>query len=372
MSILYVTARYPPFVGGTEIHTAEVARRMVARGHDVTVLTTCFEPLPTGEEVIDGVRVVRVRARPADYDFYFAPAVYSYIRSGRWGVVHCQGYHTFVAPLAMAAALRTKQPLVVTFHSGGHSSAVRRSLRPVQQAALRPLLARADRLIGVSRFETDFFRRRLRLSADHFETITNGVAQDFLDVNGDAATEQTIVCSVGRLERYKGHHRVIEALPAIRKKIPDVMLRIVGDGPYRPQLESLARRLEVDDIVEFVVIGPEDRQAMAALFRSSRLVTLLSDYESQGVVGLEAIAVGRPLVVADGTALAELAQFGEISIVPPAADAQTIGALIVHKIKEESHPTRTFVPMWEQTVAALEAVYDDVLAARASDGRTRR
>src|SRR5205085_2938136 len=74
LSILYVSARYPPFVGGTEIHTAEVARRMAERGHDVTVLTTAFEPLPTGEEFVDGVRVVRVRAWPADYDLYFAPA----------------------------------------------------------------------------------------------------------------------------------------------------------------------------------------------------------------------------------------------------------------------------------------------------------
>jgi glycosyltransferase involved in cell wall biosynthesis len=96
------------------------------------------------------------------------------------------------------------------------------------------------------------------------------------------------------------------------------------------------------------------------------LVTLLSDYESQGVVGLEAIAVGRPLVVADGTALAELGQYGEVSIVPPAADAETIGALVAHKLRQASAPLRTFVPAWEQTVDALEDVYADVLTARQS------
>ena len=46
----------------------------------MTVLTTAFEPLPTGEEIVDGVRVVRLRAWPADYDLYFSPAIYSWMR----------------------------------------------------------------------------------------------------------------------------------------------------------------------------------------------------------------------------------------------------------------------------------------------------
>lgn len=365
-SILYVTARFPPFIGGTEIHTAEVARRMVERGHDVTVLTTALEPLPTGEEVVDGVRVVRVRARPADLDFYWSPRVYSYVKSGRWDLIHCQGYHTFVAPLAMSAALRSRQPFVVTFHSGGHSSAMRRWIRPLQQAALRPMLARADRLIGVSQFETDFFRRRLHLPPHNFVTITNGVSADFLDGNGASDEAQAIVCSVGRLERYKGHHRVIEAMPAVRQAVPEVQLRIIGDGPYRRQLETLAQRTGVADIVEFVTVAADDRRGMADLFRAARVITLLSDHESQGVVGLEALAVGRALVVADGTALAELGQFGEINVVPPAADSKTISSLIVRKLAENSAPRPARVPRWEHTVDALEAVYSDVLDARAA------
>jgi len=92
---------------------------MVARGHDVTVLTTAFEPLPTGEETVEGVRVVRVRAWPADFDFYFAPGIRSTIIAGRWDLIHCQGYHTFVAPAAMIAAVTSRQPFIVTFHMEG-------------------------------------------------------------------------------------------------------------------------------------------------------------------------------------------------------------------------------------------------------------
>jgi glycosyltransferase involved in cell wall biosynthesis len=357
---LYVSARYPPFVGGTEIHTAEVARRMVLRGHDVTVLTTAFEPMPTGESIVEGVRVVRLRAWPADLDLYFTPSLYSWIRRGKWDIVHCQGYHTFVAPIAMAAAIAAHQRFVVTFHSGGHSSMVRRSLRPLQQQLLRPMLKRADRLIGVSQFETDFFRRRLRLPESQFATITNGVSPDFLEVSSETAGTRTVICSVGRLERYKGHHRVIEALPALRKLVPDVVLYIIGDGPYRARLETLARRLGVRDCVEFMSVDPGERRKMAELFRSADLVTLLSDYESQGVVGLEAIAVGRPLLVADGTALAELGRFGEVSVVPPAADKHSLAGLIARKLRENVTPRRDLVPLWENTADALEKLYYDV------------
>jgi glycosyltransferase involved in cell wall biosynthesis len=262
--------------------------------------------------------------------------------------------------MAMAAAIAAHQRFVVTFHSGGHSSMVRRSLRPLQQRMLRPMLKRADRLIGVSQFETDFFRRRLRLPATQFTTITNGVSPDFLDVSSEGEGTRKVICSVGRLERYKGHHRVIEALPNVRKLVPDVVLYIVGDGPYRARLEALARRLGVRDFVEFVTVDPRERRQMAELFRSADLVTLLSDYESQGVVGLEAIAVGRPLLVADGTALAELGRFGEVSIVPPAADRGTLAGLIVAKLRESSSPRRDLVPLWQDTADQLEALYFEV------------
>jgi glycosyltransferase involved in cell wall biosynthesis len=264
--------------------------------------------------------------------------------------------------MAMAAAIAAHQRFVVTFHSGGHSSMLRRWLRPIQQQLLIPFLKRADRLIGVSEFETDFFRRHLRLPKSKFTTISNGVSPDFLDVHTEGERSRSIICSVGRLERYKGHHRVIEALPELRKLVPNVALYIVGDGPYRSRLEALARRLDVRELVEFISIDSGERRRMAELFRSASLITLLSDYESQGVVGLEAIAVGRPLLVADGTALAELGRYGEVSVVPPFADKYSLAGLIALKLRENVSPPRDLVPLWENTADALESLYFELLS----------
>ena len=174
LRILLVSARYSPYVGGTETHVHEVGRRMKAAGHDVTVLTTDpSKKLPTSEER-DGLPVRRVAAYPANRDYYFAPGLYPVITQGHWDVVHLQGYHTLVAPLTMLAAIAAKIPFVVSFHSGGHSSQMRTSARGLQRFLLRPLLSRAARLICVSQFEADFFTEHLGIPSDHFVVIPNG------------------------------------------------------------------------------------------------------------------------------------------------------------------------------------------------------
>src|SRR5438270_13705225 len=76
--------------------------------------------------------------------------------------------------MTMFAAKRAGIPYVVTFDTGGHSSSRRTLMRGAQWAALRPLLAGAERLIGVSAFEAKSFRERLRLPESRFAVIPNG------------------------------------------------------------------------------------------------------------------------------------------------------------------------------------------------------
>src|SRR3954471_14403935 len=84
LRLLMVTARYVPYIGGTEVHTYEVARRMAAAGHDVTVLTTDVNKTLPPVEFSEGVRVERVAAGPAHNDFYFAPGIYKSIMNRKW------------------------------------------------------------------------------------------------------------------------------------------------------------------------------------------------------------------------------------------------------------------------------------------------
>ncbi len=80
------------------------------------------------EEVRDGVSIVRHPSIPGSRDYYFSPSLYSMVWRWQGDLVHVQGYHTFLAPVAMLAAIRGDHPFVLTFHSGGHISQLRRRL----------------------------------------------------------------------------------------------------------------------------------------------------------------------------------------------------------------------------------------------------
>lgn len=363
--VLLVTARYFPFIGGTETHTYEMARRLVALGHAVTVLTT--DPggtLPT-EECIEGVRILRVRAWPANRDYYFAPALARVIAAGGWDVVHCQGYHTLVAPLAMLTAWSRRIPYLVSFHSGGYSTGLRNAARRGQALFLRPLLARARHLIAVSRFEAELFEQRLSFAAERIVVIPNG---SDLPVEVQAIRDEAhpLILSIGRLEQYKGHHRVIAALPRVAEEFPGVRLRIVGSGPYEADLRRLAETAGVSDRVEIGAIAPGARQEMARTLAQASVVAILSDYESQGIAALEAIALGRPVVVLSGTALRELVERGLARGIAPASTTAEVAAAIVEQLRQPFLPVTSDLPTWDSGAAALAALY------RAIPSRARR
>src|SRR3954454_3859132 len=119
LRVLMVCARFPPYIGGTEAHVSELSERLAARGHNVTVLTTVLDPSEASEQIERGVVVHRVAAYPRAGDVHAAPELHALVRDAEADVVHVQGYHTLVAPMAMNAAHRAGLPYVLTFHSGG-------------------------------------------------------------------------------------------------------------------------------------------------------------------------------------------------------------------------------------------------------------
>jgi glycosyltransferase involved in cell wall biosynthesis len=359
LRILLVAARYVPYAGGVETHTYEVARRVAALGADVTVLST--DPggrFPTEERDGD-VRILRVRAWPRKRDYYFAPGIYSTILAGTWDVIHCQGYHTLVAPLAMLAARRARTPYVLTLHSGGHSSRLRKSMRGMQWTVLRPLIARAERVVAVSTFEREFFRDRLRLPEEKFTVISNGSHLPRAD--SPAAPEVgPLIVSLGRLERYKGHHRVIAAMPRVLERYPTARLRIIGAGPVVADLRRLVTRLGIESHVEIGPIDPADRTGMARALSHAAVVTLLSEYESQGIAALEALALGRPVLVAYTSALRELADQGLARPIALNASAGHIAEAILDLVAQPPPIPPVDLPTWDKCATELFSVYRSI------------
>jgi glycosyltransferase involved in cell wall biosynthesis len=357
LRVLMVCTRYLPELGGIETHVYEVSRRLAGvADFDITVLTTDITRRLPPQEVINGITVLRVPAWPRGHDYYFAPKIASLVGNrDRWDLVHCQGIHSAVPPLAMLAARRAGMPYMVTFHTGGHSKRLRNSLRSAQWRILGSLLRDACALVGVSNFEADALSRHARLQKEQVTIIRNGGTLPAASPEVAAIPGRIVSC--GRLERYKGHHRVIEALPYMIEEMPEAHLVVLGSGPYETELRRLADRLCVTDRLAITHIPPVDRTAMAAALAESSVVAALSDYEAHPVGVMEAISLGRPVVGFDIAGIGELVTKGWVHGVSPKASPVQIADQIIEAMSSHYRSQHDELPTWETCAEQLAGIY---------------
>lgn len=366
MRVLITTWLTVPAMGGVELHVDQLARRLAARGLEVTVLATDPSGTLPKRETADGVSIRRVRSWPKRRDYYFAPQIYTEIAKSDVDVVHVQAYHSFVGPIAMLAAWRCDLPYVLTFHAGGHSSSFRNAIRPLQLSLLRPLLARADRLIALAPFEIDYYSRRLNVPRTRFALIPNG--SDLPEPSGEVRRDDALVASVGRLEQHKGHHRVIAVLPHILRQRPDVRLWIGGSGPYEPALKRLAKELGISDRVDIHAVPIQDRAQMANELARVKVVISLSELETQPIAALEAAALGCRLVVADVPGLRALAEAGLARAVPLATSPEETASVVLEELELPPTDARHQLQTWDECADAHVELYRDVARTHTGSG----
>jgi glycosyltransferase involved in cell wall biosynthesis len=360
--VLMVTPRSPLAQGGVERHVMEVSRRMAAAGVHVEVICTDPELREARAETRDGVRILTLRAWPRGRDWHFAPGIWREMGREKWDLVHVQSYHTLVAPLAMLRALTLRVPYVVTFHGGGHSQELRNRARGAQMRLLRPLLRRATRLVSIARFEIERYGTALGVPPERFAFIPNGTDLSFSDADlATAEPEVPTLASVGRLERYKGHHRVLAAFPHVLEREPSARLLIVGKGPYEDELRRQAEELGVTDQVEITSVPSDDPKGMATLLGRVSLVVLMSEFESHPLVALEAAAARRRLLVAEAGGLAEIAEDGFGRGIPLDSSPEEVAAAAIEELARPLPQRSPSLSSWDECATALLDLYGSIL-----------
>ncbi|HYQ79490.1 MAG TPA: glycosyltransferase [Solirubrobacterales bacterium] len=372
--VLMVTPRSPLEQGGVERHVMEVSRRLVAVGVRVEVLCADPELTQATTETVDGVRIRTVRAWPRGRDWFLAPGIWREMGREKWDLVHLQSYHTLVAPLAMLRALTLRVPFVVTFHGGGHSSELRNRARKTQMRLLRPLLRRAARLVAIARFEIEDYGAALGVPPERWAFIPNGTDLSFSDADLATAEPETVtLASIGRLERYKGHHRVLEAFPYVLEREPGARLLIVGKGPYEDELRRQVVEMGLADRVEITSVPSGDPQGMATLLGGVSLVVLMSEFESHPLVALEAAAARRRLLVAEAGGLKEIAEDGFGRGIPLDSAPEQVAAAALEELAKPLPDRSPSLSSWDECAAALLDLYGSISSTgRSAEGRTSK
>lgn len=361
LRIAMVTARAVPFMGGVETHVHEVSRRLAASGVKVTVLTTdTTGELPTSETV-DGYQVRRYPAYPRSKDYFYAPALTRHLRTspGAYDVVHMQGVNNILPPTTLAAARKTGTPSVLTFHTGGNSSGLREALRPLQFKLLVPLLKSAAALVAVCEYERERFAEIIGIPRSSIRLIRNGCESLPIDHAAQRIPGSPLVLTVGRLEEYKGHHRILRAMPAIMRRAPEARLAVVGSGPYEQALRDMARDLGIADKVTFQTFRPDERAGLGKVMSDADVVCLLSEYEAHPVAVMEAVGTGTPALVADTSGLTELGTAGLATTIPLHASEEEIARAVLD-IAGAPRPTPPALPTWDDCARQLHDLYREV------------
>lgn len=285
---------YRPRLGGIERHLEQLAAQLAEAGHDVTVIT------PTRGEIVNSgpVRVHRLRAALLPWiKLAWTPAAYrrlgEAIREGRFDVVHAHA--SMISPMAYAAVYHAQAaglPAVLTLHSiwGG----------------FRRVGALLDRVMKWTRWPVIFSAVSARAARDlqallpkgkTVESLPNAIVPDEWRVAVAPFGDTVNVACVMRLAPRKRGSALLIAVREVRRQLPpglQLKFRIAGDGPERGKLEWWARRLGVDDCIQFV--GATDTEGVKALLATSHFFVLPTELEAFGLAALEARAAGLPIV----------------------------------------------------------------------------
>ncbi len=178
---------------------------------------------------------------------------------------------------------------------------------------------------------------------------------------------------LGRLKKYKGVHRVIQAFARVRH--PAAVLEIAGAGDYRPQLEALAGALDLGTRVRFLGRIPETEKL--ALLRRAWALAFASPKEGWGITNLEGAACGTPVVASNSPGIRESVRDGETGYLVPHGDVDAMAAAMTRiaespaLVEQLGVRAREFAGgfTWERAAGETERHLAGVAAAHVSTRR---
>ncbi|HYP18200.1 MAG TPA: asparagine synthase-related protein, partial [Opitutus sp.] len=195
-----------------------------------------------------------------------------------------------IAQLPVALAAKTLNPRL-RYYLVAHGIEVWRPFTTMERLALRG----AEIVLCVSEYTQRELLKHCALP-DGRAVVLHNALDPYFEIGAGAPRRETpvilVVTRLTRADRYKGVQHMIEAMPAIRARLPAATLRIVGRGDDLPRLQQLRDRLSLGAAVEF--LGYLDDRRMREELRSCSLFALPSKKEGFGLVFLEAMANGRP------------------------------------------------------------------------------
>lgn len=287
-------------MGGAEKQLLVLAGQQVSNGHDVTIFYLKGRPELKEDFESLGIKVSSQLASTNSIFSFFRLSIF--LHNNPSAICHA---HLPQSELMAALAKGGKHKLVVTRHNAEQFWPRRNRL--VSKLLSRIVAARADRVIAISRAVADFLYDSGEISTHTtVEVVLYGSAPDrdlsYQSFFPETNKVETRIGAIGRLVDQKNYPTLMKAFSLVVKKNPSFHLYIIGDGPLKQELQSLADLLEVGPAVTWLGRTKKIPQFLSSI----DLFVLPSKYEGFGLVLLEAMAAGTPILAANNSAIPEV------------------------------------------------------------------
>jgi len=346
--------------GGVQAHVRDLAQCLISMGHDVSVLAPVDDP-----DAVDlpAFLVPAGRAFPVPYNgsvarLAFGPVTLArtrrWLRKGAFDVLHL--HEPTVPSVSMLALFAATGPIVATFHT---ATARSRALE-VFGTALQPGLEKISGRIAVS-------AAARRVVVEHLGhdavLIPNGVDVARFAAAGGAPSDGRTVLFLGRIdEPRKGLEVLLRALPALRRRLPQVRVLVAGPGELDEQLPPGVE-----------LLGLVNETDKPALFAAADVYCAPNTHgESFGIVLIEAMAAGTPVVASDLEAFRKVLADGTAGVLVPVGDSEALGEALAGLLldAERRHVLATAGSAcvrsydWGQVARRVIEVYEAVADSR--------
>jgi glycosyltransferase involved in cell wall biosynthesis len=366
MRIAHLVATFPPYYAGSGNACFYQAEALAARGHDVEVFTASYPGVPRDPA---GVRVHRYRARLRIGNAPFIPQL-ALLRG--FDVIHLHQPFIFGAEAALAAAARTGTPLVSSYHNELQAPGMKGLLfagydKIVTRAALR----RSARLTVLSMEharEAPLLAAELARRPQAFAPVPNGVDVELFHPGAEPElraalgipADAVVAAFCAKLDPAHLTKRPDLAIAAAAR-VDGLTLLMIGGGVLQERYQA-----EAGDRVIFVGDQPHDE--VARHLRAADLLVMPSTLESFGIVQLEAMACGLPVVISDLPGARDVSRDGEhgVHVAPDDLDdlERALRALMDaggrRRMGEQARAHVVERYSWTRCAELLEAVYEEI------------
>ena len=356
---MHIAWEYPPLVyGGLGRHVHALAVAQAENGHDVTVITQQVDSEPR-TDVMEGVTVVRRSPTPAldfvpdnllswvgELDASLAAAATAQVaKMAAAGtpvdVIHCHDWMTTQAGIEAAQAAGV--PLVATIHAterGRHQGHLPGDVSVAVDATEQRLCQAADELITCSQAMREDVITQLGADPDRVVVLPNGIDETVWRTEDSQRRRARVrwggtgplLMFTGRLEVEKGIYTMLDALPTILNNFPDARLVVAGQGGQGGQFDAdIAERGLSPAVIRAGWLSEEELKALIA---AADVALVPSIYEPFGLVALEAMALGTPVVAARTGGLADIVDNGRTGLTFTPGDPGELASAVVETLSD--------------------------------------